>query len=53
MLFRSIDFAAVTGELRRTGYDGWIVIEQDVLPGMGAPREYARRNREFLTRLNL
>jgi inosose dehydratase len=43
-----IDFAAVTHELRRTNYRGWIVVEQDVLPGMGAPKEFARRNREFL-----
>jgi len=34
--------------LRRTNYSGWIVVEQDVLPGTGAPSEYARRNREFL-----
>ena len=27
---------------------GWIVVEQDVLPGMGNPRESARRNREYL-----
>lgn len=43
-----INFAAVTAELRRTGYSGWIVVEQDVLPGMGAPKEFARRNREFV-----
>jgi inosose dehydratase len=43
-----INFAAITAELRRTNYSGWIVIEQDVLPGMGAPKDYARRNREFL-----
>jgi sugar phosphate isomerase/epimerase len=35
-------------ELRATQYEGWIVVEQDVLPGMGEPKEYARRNREFL-----
>ena len=43
-----INFAAVTDELRRTSYQGWIVVEQDVLPGMGAPKEFARRNRKFL-----
>lgn len=43
-----VDFPAVTRELRATGYDGWIVVEQDVLPGMGEPKEYARRNREYL-----
>ena len=43
-----VNFAAVTAELKATQYDGWIVVEQDVLPGMGEPKEYARRNREFL-----
>lgn len=48
-----VDFAAVTDELRRTNYPGWIVVEQDVLPGTGAPKEYAQRNRDFLRRLGL
>ncbi len=43
-----VNFAAVTAELKASHYDGWIVVEQDVLPGMGQPKEYARRNREFL-----
>jgi len=43
-----INFNAITEELHRTNYTGWIVVEQDVLPGMGAPRVYAQRNREFL-----
>ncbi|MFO1500286.1 MAG: TIM barrel protein [Verrucomicrobiota bacterium] len=43
-----VDFASVTAELRASRYQGWIVVEQDVLPGMGAPLEYARRNREYL-----
>ena len=34
--------------LRAIDYEGWIVVEQDVLPGMGNPRESARRNREYL-----
>lgn len=45
-----VPFAAVLEELRQAGYHGWIVVEQDVLPGMGSPKECARRNREFLTR---
>ncbi len=49
----NVDFAAVTGWLRSRGYKGWIVVEQDVLPGMGAPRESARRNREYLHSLGL
>jgi inosose dehydratase len=43
-----VNFAAVTAELKKTHYAGWIVVEQDVLPGTGAPKEYARRNRDFL-----
>lgn len=44
----SIDFEAVLKELRAQNYDGWIVVEQDILPGMGSPKESAKRNREFL-----
>jgi len=48
-----VDFPGVTAELQATGYDGWIVVEQDVLPGMGEPKAYARNNREFLNRCGL
>ena len=48
-----IDFTAVKAELEQQGYDGWIVVEQDVLPGMGNPKESARRNREFLANIGL
>jgi inosose dehydratase len=44
----SVDFRGVLRSLDRTGYAGWIVVEQDVLPGMGTPRESAFRNREYL-----
>ena len=43
-----VNFTAVIAELRKMNYQGWIVVEQDVLPGMGEPKEFARRNREFL-----
>jgi inosose dehydratase len=46
-----VDFPAVAAELRRTNYSGWIVVEQDVLPGMGAPKEFAQRNRDYLRKL--
>lgn len=49
----SIDFAAVLAKLRDRGYDGWITVEQDVLPGMGSPKESARRNREYLKTIGL
>jgi inosose dehydratase len=48
-----IDFPAVLAQLRAVGYDGWVVVEQDVLPGMGSPRESARRNREYLKGIGL
>ena len=40
-------------ELRRTGYGGWIVVEQDVLPGMGTPKQSAARNRDYRAGLGL
>ncbi len=43
-----VDFPGVLRALDEIGYDGWIVVEQDILPGMGTPRESARRNREYL-----
>ena len=49
----SVDFPSVLQELRRIRYDGWIVVEQDVLPGMGAPAESAKRNREYLKQLGV
>lgn len=49
----TVDFAAITAELTRREYDGWIVVEQDVLPGMGSPKATAGRNRAFLRSLGL
>lgn len=49
----SVDFAAVVSFLRSHGYDDWITVEQDVLPGMGTPKESARRNRQYLAALGL
>lgn len=48
-----IDFAAVKAELDKLGYDGWIVVEQDVLPGMGTPKASAQRNRDYLKSIGL
>ncbi len=48
-----IDFPRVVAELEQGGYDGWGVVEQDVLPGMGKPKESARRNRKYLKSLGL
>lgn len=43
-----IDFGEVLAVLREGSYAGWIVVEQDVLPGTGTPKENARRNRDYL-----
>jgi inosose dehydratase len=48
-----VDFSSVKAELDTLGYDAWIVVEQDVLPGMGSPKESALRNREFLRSIGL
>ncbi len=44
----AVDFPAIKAELEKQGFEGWIVVEQDVLPGMGSPYESALRNREYL-----
>lgn len=49
----SVNFPEVTAELRRQNYSGWIVVEQDVLPGLGMPAESATRNRAYLTSIGL
>jgi inosose dehydratase len=46
-----VPFGIIKAELQRMGYDGWIVVEQDVLPGMGRPMESAQRNRDYLRRI--
>jgi inosose dehydratase len=46
-----VDFPALMEVLKELSYDGWGVVEQDVLPGMGKPKESARRNREYIRTL--
>ncbi|MBN1466519.1 TIM barrel protein [candidate division KSB1 bacterium] len=48
-----VDFPAIVAELRKQQYHGWIVVEQDVLPGMGSPKQCAQRNRDYLVSLDL
>jgi len=48
-----VPFRQVLDALRVEYYDGWIVVEQDVLPGLGTPAASARRNREFIARLGV
>ena len=49
----SVDFPGVVRELKRIHYDGWVVVEQDVLPGMGKPKECARHNIDYIKTLGL
>jgi inosose dehydratase len=48
-----VPFASVLTALRVEYYAGWIVVEQDVLPGLGTPAASALRNREYLRRLGV
>jgi inosose dehydratase len=49
----AVDFPAIVEELNKQEYSGWIVVEQDVLPGMGNPKVCAERNRNYLKSLGL
>jgi len=49
----AVDFPAIVKELKQQNYSGWIVVEQDVLPGMGNPKVCAQRNRDFIKSLGL
>jgi inosose dehydratase len=49
----AVDFTTLLRSLESSGYDGWIVVEQDVLPGMGAPADSAARNRQYLRKIGI
>jgi inosose dehydratase len=49
----SVRFRDVLDALGTHRYAGWIVVEQDVLPGLGTPAESARRNRAYLRALGI
>jgi inosose dehydratase len=48
-----VNFPAIKAELEKQGFSGWIVVEQDVLPGMGKPFDSALRNRKYLKSIGL
>ena len=48
-----VDFNSIVKILNEKGYDGWIVVEQDVLPGMGSPKKCAANNRHYIKSLGL
>jgi len=47
----AVDFPAILDSLMQRDYRGWIVVEQDVFPGMGQPLDSARRSRAYLHEL--
>jgi inosose dehydratase len=48
-----VDFTNIIDQLLKMNYEGWIVVEQDVLPGMGSPKICALKNRKYLKNLGL
>jgi inosose dehydratase len=44
----AVDFPRLLRRLAEWKYAGYMLVEQDVLPGMGSPKESARRNRDYL-----
>jgi inosose dehydratase len=43
-----VDFPALLHWLSARNYDGYCLVEQDILPGMGTPKQSALRSREYL-----
>jgi len=48
-----VDFPSIHSALAGAGYDGWIVVEDEIPPGRVPPFEAAKRDREFLRDLGL
>lgn len=49
----SVDFSGILNALSDINYTGWVVVEQDILPGMGEPFANAQRNRAYLRSLGV
>jgi inosose dehydratase len=45
----SVDFPRLLQHLALSKYEGYMLVEQDILPGMGSPKDSARRNRDYLS----
>lgn len=49
-----VDFPGIIDAVEALGYNGWAIVEQDVLTtDLDAPRQSARRNREYLRTLGI
>jgi inosose dehydratase len=49
----NVDFKTIVHLLQEKNYSDWIVVEQDILPGMGAPKQCAANNRKYIRSLGL
>jgi inosose dehydratase len=49
----NVDFQAIVDFLNKNKFEGWIVVEQDILPGMGSPKKCADHNRKYIKSLGL
>lgn len=49
----SVDFPALIDEMRETGYSGWIVVEDELAPGLGNAKDSAMRDRDFMRGLGI
>ena len=49
----AVDFKSIATILKEQAYEGWIVVEQDVLPGMGSPLSCAINNRNYIKELGI
>jgi inosose dehydratase len=49
----AVDFKSIVELLKELKYRNWIVVEQDILPGMGNPKNSAQANRDYLKTLGL
>jgi inosose dehydratase len=48
-----IDFPGLIAELRASAYDGWVLVEDELPPGMGCPEESAVADRVYLRSLGI
>lgn len=49
-----VDFPGVVRAMEALGYDGWAVVEQDVLTDdPGVPKRFSQANRDYCTRIGL
>ena len=48
-----VDFEAIVALLHQLNYNDWIVVEQDILPGMGNPKICAQNYRDYIRTLGL